>query len=95
MASKLAIRGTRFWLGLEIRREWAKATELECEPLTFEDLNQEDRFIAMPLPGDNEGHDGLVGSYHLFEKRGLTNAVRLSDGVPVNFRYDFLVISVN
>ena len=70
MATELArrIRGTRRSLGEKVREQWVSASNLECEPLTFGDLSVGDKFIAMPSPGDNGGHGGLLGGSYLFMK---------------------------
>ena len=38
------------------------------EALTFGDLKIGDRYIALPFPGDNEGHGGFKGEYYIHEK---------------------------
>ena len=93
MATELVrrIRGTRTELGKKVRGEWIKAQDSYCEPLTFGDLSAGDKFISMPIPGDNAGHDGFLGCSWLFKKIEPTgdaseplavpyyNAVRLVD----------------
>lgn len=70
MATELAcrIRGTRVRLGEELKQEWDRASATDCEPLLLGDLKMGDKFIAMPSPGDNHGHGGLLGGSHLFIK---------------------------
>lgn len=89
------IRGTRVRLGYELKGEWASASATDCESLIFTDLKSGDKFIAMPCPGDNSGHGGLLSGGHLFIKiypvttinEGpvsiICNAIRLIDGVPI------------
>lgn len=36
--------------------------------LTFADLEQGDKFIALPVAGDDSGHGGLKGGHVLFYK---------------------------
>ena len=36
--------------------------------LTFGDLEQGDKFIVLPVAGDDSGHGGLKGSHVLFYK---------------------------
>lgn len=38
------------------------------EVLTFADLKKGDKFIALPVAGDDSGHGGLKGSHVLFYK---------------------------
>lgn len=38
------------------------------EPLTFGELKVGDKFICLPLPGDNKGHGGFRGKYYIFIK---------------------------
>jgi len=55
------------------------------EQLTFGELNEGDRFIAFPIPGDNQGHGGFKGIHYVFMKVqgpfGGDNSVKLSTGV--------------
>jgi len=97
MATELArrIRGTRNELGVEVRKEWVDAPNSWCEPLTFRDLEVGDRFILMPLPGDNSGHGGFLNGSYLFKKNSseleILTAIRLIDGVIVNINeHDFV-----
>ena len=89
MATELArrIRGTRKEFGKEIRTMFVRASQEECEPLTVGDMQKGDKFIVMPVPGDNDGHGGFLEESHLFIKtefishpRTPTNAVRVRDG---------------
>lgn len=38
------------------------------EPLTFGELLVDQRFITLPLPGDNHGHGGLRQAHYVFIK---------------------------
>lgn len=87
--------------GSELRNKWAKATASDCTPLTFGDLTKGDKFISMPLPGDNNGHDGLLVRHFVFVKTDQIchpqtpqNAVRLSDGHSDYFKDHLEVILV-
>ena len=62
----------------------------ECyEGLTFGELNVGNRYISIPVPGDNHGHGGFRKPYYLFEKVKPTsflcqlpyNSLRLNDEV--------------
>ena len=76
--------------GRILRETFAKAHDIECVTLAFEDLQVGDKFIAWPTPGDNSGHGGFLRGSNLFMKtapvkqEGLLtfsyNAVRLLDG---------------
>ena|SRR3989338_6550606 len=97
MATELArrIRGTRTNLGAEVKKEWVNAPDIWCEPLVFCDLEVGDRFILMPLPGDNSGHGGLLNGSYLFKKTSseleILTAIRLIDGVIININeHDFV-----
>lgn len=99
---KMADKDSRLWLGAEIRAKWTQARAVECEPLMFGDLQIGNLFIILPLPGDNDGHGGLKGAYHLFKKTALTdlgiflaNTVQVSDREFRHFKDDALVIKVN
>ena len=70
------IRGTRPELGAILRRAYAEGRDSDCEPLTFDDLEVGDKFIVMPLPGDNSGHDGLLGEARLFRKINPTKSTK-------------------
>lgn len=89
------IRGTRIDSGRLLRRYWLEAADAECETLQFADLEQGERFIFLPIPGDNHGHGGLLNGAWLFMKieprftpAGGTeyfNAIRLVDGCKIHF----------
>lgn len=80
-------RGARLLLGEELKCKWVDASDADCQPLIFSDLQNNDKFIVMPLPGDNSGHDGLLGNFHVFMKvpeysdpvAGRRNCIRLFD----------------
>ena len=58
------------------------------EPLAFGDLKQGDKFIALPIPGDNSGHGGFKGAQYIFVKikkisgpcGSYDNAVKIKSG---------------
>ena len=43
-------------------------TEGCFEPLTFGEILVDQRFITLPLPGDNHGHGGLRQAHYVFVK---------------------------
>lgn len=92
------IRGNRTDEGARLRNLWVKATPSQCEPLTFGDLRRGEKFIYMPMPGDNDGHDGLLGGAWIFEKIGPVtlcgNAIRLFDGIVFDFSDDMWVCEI-
>ena len=51
-----------------LKKEWLVMPTNFFEPLTFGDLESGERFIALPLPGDNGGHGGFRGSHQVFSK---------------------------
>lgn len=81
------IRGTHLEMGAELRKEWENALSINCEHLTFDDLEVGEKFIVMPFPGDNAGHGGLLDAFHVFMKVrpysnklvGRRNCVRILD----------------
>lgn len=91
-------------IGTELRNLWLNATPSDCEPLTFGELNVGDKFIGIPVPGDNNGHGGLRGGYHLFCKTesarstyfplGERNAVKLLNNNPYYFTRDAQILKV-
>jgi len=53
------------------------------EKLTFGELLIGDKFISVPVPGDNAGHGGYKGAHYLFMKIGIgysENAVNVGTG---------------
>ncbi len=51
-----------------LKREWMKMPAECFEPMTFGELKEGQKFIALPLPGDNHGHGGLRGQHRSFVK---------------------------
>jgi hypothetical protein len=103
MATELvrSIIGTRPDIGKMLRRQWLNAHDVECEPLTFGDLKEGDKFISMPIPGDNSGHGGLLGGSYLFMKINLittptmqANAIRLFGGFLIRNYDQMLVLKI-
>jgi len=71
-----------------------KTEATKHEPkLTYGELKRGDKFIAFPLPGDNEGHGGYLGAHALFVKTGLT-AIRVASGRVSDFPNEMDVIKV-
>lgn len=73
--------------------------------LTFENLKVGDKFISMPLPGDDSGHGGFKRGAYIFEKiKGRPsiffrdeendNAKRLMDGQVTTYLKKMHVIKV-
>lgn len=59
MASRYAARLKAGWMGMSD----------ECfKPLTFGELDVGQKFIGMPLPGDDHGHGGFRGAEYVFVK---------------------------
>lgn len=73
----------------------------ECYlPLTFGELEIGDRYIGIPLPGDNSGHGGFRGTYNVFKKirrdfnPDRPNALRISDRVKTYNPAEMAVIKL-
>lgn len=106
MATKSSKRNLHSNLGLgrAVRKIWQNACNFESIPLTFGELGEGDKFIALPLPGDENGHDGLRGTFNLFIKIAVivhpsppthtTNAFRVCDGCVNYFKDYFFVIKI-
>ncbi len=69
--------------------------------LTFGELEEGDKFIGFPLPGDNEGHGGYRGTHYVFIKIPLSegyafpyNAIRMTDGMSSQFPDSSFVVKV-
>lgn len=55
------------------------------QPLTFDELNIGNRFIAFPTDGDDNGHGGYRTGAYVFEKTTPTTAQRLNCGTLSEF----------
>ena len=71
--------------------------------LEFEELKIGDKFIGLPLPGDNRGHGGLRNAHHVFKKIAFRvnnfsgppeNALRLMDRSLSQFPEGMPVIKI-
>ena len=67
-----------------LHREWVERNFYRqpiehYETLSFEELKVGDRFISIPLPGDNDGHGGFRGAHHVFIK--ISDKYRIRDTV--------------
>lgn len=51
-----------------LKKELMNTPEEDFETLTFSELEEGQRFITFPSPGDNHGHGGLRKSHWLFQK---------------------------
>ncbi len=73
------------------------------EPLTFGELKKGDKFISIPVPGDNHAHGGFREEHHMFIKveavvgsRNINkNAVRLQDGTFSMMPDEMLVVKIS
>lgn len=68
--------------------------EVFFETLSFGELKVGERFISMPLPGDNSGHGGFRGSSWLFKKTDDVTAMNVSQRVPSGFPSTMHVLRV-
>jgi hypothetical protein len=69
------------------------------EPLTFGELNEHDRFIFYPFPGNSEKQKGFRAIHHIYIKNTKfepgVHARRRYDGSPIKIDdYDEPVIKV-
>lgn len=54
--------------GARTKREWLGMSDACFETLTFGELQVGQRFISLPIPGDNHGHGGFKGPHFVFTK---------------------------
>ena len=76
----------------------------EFRTLTFGELKEGERYITLPLPGDNHGHGGYRGAHYLFEKvkSGINsedkkrpyNVRRINDSTLSNHPEDMEIIRI-
>ncbi len=59
MASKSASR---------LKLKWTELPDECFDPLTFGELKVGEKFICLPVPGDNHGHGGFKGAHYIFTK---------------------------
>lgn len=52
----------------QLKADWVKIPDECFEPQTFGELKVDQKFIGLPLPGDNSGHGGLRGLHSVFTK---------------------------
>src|SRR3989344_4474225 len=95
--------------GSRLKSAWMKMPSKCFEPLTFGELKVGQKFIALPLPGDNHGHGGFKGAHYIFTKtheviteaatgspRGIAHgrAVSGRGNIPTEFSIPMFVILV-
>lgn len=51
-----------------LKSDWMKMPDECFEPLTFGELKVGQKFIGLPLPGDNNGHGGFRSAHYIFTK---------------------------
>ena len=51
-----------------IYRNFRLQPDENYDVLSFGELEIGDKFISLPLPGDNNGHGGFKGEHYIFEK---------------------------
>lgn len=51
-----------------LKKELMNTPEEDFETLTFSELEEGQRFICLPSPGDNKGHGGFRKAHRLFKK---------------------------
>ena len=52
----------------QLKADWIEMSDECFETLTFGELKIYQKFIALPLPGDNSGHGGFKGAHYVFTK---------------------------
>lgn len=70
--------------------------------LSFDDLEEGDKFIGFPLPGDNSGHGGYKGEHYTYVKTvdsdpktmAGSNAIKLSSGHTAKFPGSMHIIKI-
>lgn len=64
--------------------------------LTFRELHVRDRFIAVPVDGDDSGHGGFRKASYIFMKVDCTeyNAIRQKDGISTHLPDSMRVLKV-
>lgn len=86
----------------KIKDEYISFPEEFYKHLKLEELKEGDKYISLPVPGDNSGHGGFRGTHYIFGKIKpiknnfgvYENAVRLADGVLSSHPDDLPVIKV-
>ena len=51
-----------------LKKKWMKMSDDCFEPLTLGEINEGEKFIFLPEPGDNHNHGGLKGPKYIFFK---------------------------
>ena len=51
-----------------LKADWTEMPAECFETLTFGELKVGQKFIVLPLPGDNSGHGGFRGTHYIFTK---------------------------
>lgn len=54
--------------GSQLKSDWMEMPGECFEPLTFGGVKVGQKFICLPLPGDNHGHGGFKGAHYIFTK---------------------------
>lgn len=52
----------------DLKKNWMDMPVQFFEYLTFGELKIGQKFISLPVPGDNDGHGGFRGAHYLFTK---------------------------
>lgn len=69
-----------------IKRTYHEVPEKFYEANKFKDVKVGQRYIPLPIPGDNNGHGGFKNSHYIFQKikeepPSNYNSVRTKDGL--------------
>lgn len=76
-----------------LKGDWMKIPAKYFEPLTFGELKVGQKFIGLPIPGDNEGYGGLRDAHYIFTKTNYEKAVN-NKGISRDFPDSMPVILV-
>ncbi len=86
--------------GSNLKQEWMEMHPSCFETISFKDIKESEKFIALPQPGDNSGHGGFKKASYIFQKLRMSqgsnreNAVRVSDGTLSDFPDSMMVLKV-
>ncbi len=88
--------------GEDLKRGWMEQPPESFEPMTFGELDGDDMFFPMHIPGDKSADGGFRGLHFIFTKMEPlsgdmgqeVNCVRLSGGTVTSMPNDAPVIQV-
>ena len=95
-------------IGSHLKSNWMELPGECFDPLTFGELKVGQKFICLPLPGDNSGHGGFRGAHYIFTKTheviteiegipyGITHGRATNDrrNIPSDFPHSMFVVLI-